>query len=68
MERLDADYRGAFDEWAVQVSRFQEGAGSACKEAPAVMEAAQRVAIAESDYRLMRNRLSDNLSTKTGAE
>jgi hypothetical protein len=65
IERLNEDYRGAFDEWAVQVSRLQEVKSSG---GPALAkEAADRVAAAEGDYRLMRNRLTDNMSTKTGS-
>jgi len=71
IERLNADYRGAFDEWAVQVSRLQEVTGSAVGGSAAkdvvAKEAADRVSAAESDYRKMRNRLIDNMSNKTAS-
>jgi hypothetical protein len=70
IERLDADYRGAFDEWAVQVSRLQAidesgPDGLVMPDGSVIKEAADRVAAAEADYRAMRNRLADNMSIRT---
>jgi hypothetical protein len=64
IERLNADYRGAFDEWVVQVSRLKEVTSP--EGSSLAKEAADRVVAAENDYRLMRNRLTDSMSTKTG--
>jgi hypothetical protein len=70
-ERLDADYRGAFDEWVVQVSRLQEvtrlSPGDSATHGVIAREAADRVAAAENDYRRMRDRLADNMSHKTAS-
>ena len=64
IERLDAEYRGAFDEWAVQVSRLQEVRESVPGGVGA-KEAADRVAAAENAYRKLRDRLAENISGKT---
>jgi hypothetical protein len=56
-KRLRAKYKGAFDEWALQVSRLQAITGSAA----AKKEAEERVAAAETSYRDSRDRLMDNM-------
>jgi len=68
IECLRADYRAAFDEWALQVSRLQ-----AVTSSPAarfvIAEAEARVAAAEIVYRDSRDRLTDDMvvaSAKTG--
>jgi hypothetical protein len=59
-DRLRADYNGAFDEWALQVSRLQAVAASA-PSTFAVKEAEERVAEAEIVYRNTRDRLTDDM-------
>lgn len=63
IERLRADYKGAFDEWALQVDRLHEIIGSA-PGSFVISEAEERVAAAETTYRNTRDRLTDNMSTK----
>jgi hypothetical protein len=58
IERLDAEYREAFDEWAVQVRRLRE----VIAEGVSAKEAAARVSEAENGYRATRNRLADNMT------
>jgi hypothetical protein len=57
-ERLRADYKGAFDEWALQVNRLH-----AMTNAPsaAFEEAEARVSAAEIAYHSTRDRLTDQL-------
>lgn len=59
-ERLRKDYKGAFDEWALQVSRLQAVTGSA-QDSGVVEEAADRAAAAEIAYRDSRDRLTDDM-------
>jgi hypothetical protein len=66
LESLRADYKGAFHEWALQVSRLQDAAG-ASPEACAVQAAEARVSAAQVDYRDSRDRLIDEMSGKTEA-
>jgi len=55
-EKLRKDYKGAFDEWALQRSRLQAAlAGSDTKEAQ------ERAAAAEVVYRDSRDRLTDDM-------
>jgi len=54
-ERLRQDYKGAFDTWALQVSRLQAIAGSPSQD---VKEAEDRTAAAEVAYRDSRDRLA----------
>jgi len=60
-ERLRKDYKGAFDEWALEVSRLQEvsGSGDSCHK----RQAEDRVAAAEVVYRSRRDRLADDMSS-----
>ncbi len=58
IERLDAEYRDAFDEWAVQVKHLR----AVIAEGASAKEAAARVSEAENDYRTLRNRLADNMT------
>ncbi len=53
-EKLRKDYKGAFDEWALQMSRLQARA-----EGSDIGEAEERAAAAEVAYRHSRNRLTD---------
>jgi hypothetical protein len=57
-ERLRQDYKGAFDEWALQVNRLQAIAGSA---SDGVKEAEERTAAAEIAYRDSRDRLTADM-------
>ena len=58
-ERLRKDYKGAFDEWALQVSRLQAISGSAPDGG--VQEAEERAAAAEIVYRDSRGRLTADM-------
>jgi hypothetical protein len=58
-ERLRKNYRGAFDEWALQISRLQAIAGS--DPGADVKEAEARAEAAEVVYRDSRDRLTDNM-------
>ena len=68
-ESLRKDYKGAFDEWALQVNRLQ-----AIADSPegsiidgVVMKAAEdRAAAAEIAYRDSRDRLTDDMGGPTG--
>jgi hypothetical protein len=55
-EKLRKDYKGAFDEWALQVSRLQ-----AASDGSATKEAQERAAAAEIAYRDSRDRLMDDM-------
>jgi hypothetical protein len=55
-EKLRKDYQGAFDEWALQVSRLQ-----AAPRGADVKEAEERAAAAEVAYRDSRDRLTDDM-------
>jgi hypothetical protein len=56
-ERLRKDYKGAFDEWALQISRLQ----AITSDGPDVKEAEERAAAAEIAYRDSRDRLTDDM-------
>jgi len=59
-ERLREEYRGAFNEWALQVSRLQQTEGN--RPDRVIDEAAEsRAAAAETDYRQTRDRLTDGM-------
>ncbi|HYV62143.1 MAG TPA: hypothetical protein VE958_05685 [Bryobacteraceae bacterium] len=59
-ERLRKDYKGAFEEWALQVSRLQAITGSA-PDGGGVKEAEERAAAAEVIYRDSRDRMTDDM-------
>ena len=68
-ERLRAEYRGAFDEWALQVSRLQAITSSAA-DSFVGKDAEARVAAAEVAYRDTRDKLTEEMvvdTTKTQA-
>ena len=58
-ERLRADYKGAFDEWASQVARLQAGAGGPCDVDK--KQAQERATAAELAYRHSRDRLTEHM-------
>ena len=59
-ERLREEYRGAFNEWALQVSRLQQTEGNSPDRV--IDEAAEgRAAAAETAYRQTRDRLTDGM-------
>ena len=60
-ERLRQDYKYAFDEWALEVSRLQEVSGSG--DSSHKQQAEERVAAAEDLYRTRRDRLADCMSS-----
>jgi hypothetical protein len=63
-ERLREDYRGAFNEWALQVSRLQQT--EATSPDGVIDHAAEgRVAAAEIAYRQTRDRLTDGMRVDT---
>jgi hypothetical protein len=55
-ERLRKDYKGAFDEWALQMSRLQAAA-----EGCDLLAAKERAAAGEIAYRDSRDRLTDDM-------
>jgi isocitrate dehydrogenase len=55
-EKLRKNYKGAFEEWALQVSRLQ-----AVSDGSAMKEAQERAAAAEIAYRDSRDRLMDDM-------
>ena len=59
-ERLREDYKGAFEEWAIQVNRLQEISSSPSGPS-AIEEAEARVSAAEVAYRDSRDRLTDDM-------
>jgi hypothetical protein len=59
--RLRAKYRGAFDEWALQINRLQAIAASQ-SGADGVHEAQQRADSAEVAYRHTRDRLTEDMA------
>jgi len=74
LKSLRADYKGAFDEWALQVSRLQDvtsasqasaAQASATQEGCAVKKAEARVTAAQVEYRDTRDRLIDGMSART---
>jgi hypothetical protein len=61
-ERLRKDYQGAFDEWALQVSRLQAIASSTPEAiSEDTKQAEERTAAAEVAYRDSRDRLTDDM-------
>jgi hypothetical protein len=64
-ERLRADYQGAFEEWALQVSRLHAITGSPGGSF-VQQEAEERVAAAETAYHDTRNRLTDDMVVDPG--
>jgi hypothetical protein len=59
-ERLREEYRGAFNEWALQVSRLQQIEGTSPDQVQD--DAAEgRAAAAEIAYRRTRDRLTDEM-------
>ena len=59
-ERLREEYRGAFNEWALQVSRLQQTEGNSPDRV--IDDAAEgRAAAAEIAYRQTRDRLTDGM-------
>lgn len=60
-ERLRADYRGAFKDWALQVNRLQ-GLALAAGAGSDITEAERQVEVAEAVYRDSRNRLTDDMN------
>ncbi|MCU1337023.1 MAG: hypothetical protein JWO19_2604 [Bryobacterales bacterium] len=56
-ERLRKDYKGAFDEWALQISRLQ----AITSDSTDMKEAEERAAAAEIAYRDSRDRLTDDM-------
>jgi hypothetical protein len=59
-DRLRVDYKGAFEEWAEEVSRWQKIARCA-PGSPLMVDAEARVEIAAASYRSTRNRLIDDM-------
>ena len=59
-ERLREEYRGAFNEWALQVSRLQQTEGTS-PDRPIDEAAEGRAAAAETAYRRTRDRLTDEM-------
>jgi len=60
-ERLRKDYKGAFDEWALQIGRLQAIASDGGSDGSVVKEAKARAAAAEIAYRDSRDRLTDDM-------
>src|SRR5687767_98446 len=60
LKRLTADYRGTFQEWALEVGRLQKV--SQLGHVLAIKEAEGRVALTEMAYRRTRNRLAEEYS------
>jgi len=59
-QRLREEYRGAFNEWALQVSRLQQTEGNSPDRV--IDDAAEgRAAAAEIAYRQTRDRLTDGM-------
>jgi hypothetical protein len=64
-ERLREEYRGAFNEWALQVSRLQQTEGTSPDRV--IDDAAEgRAAEAETAYRRTRDRLTDEMRVASG--
>jgi hypothetical protein len=62
LDRLRADYKGAFDGWALEVGRRQK-VSETTPDQLILQEAEERVETAEIAYRATRNRLADEIST-----
>ena len=60
IERLRADYKGAFDEWALQVSRRHK-VSETTPDSLIMKEAEERVEVAQIAYRETRNRLAEKM-------
>jgi len=60
-ERLRAEYKGAFEQWAVQVARLQAVPESDGPCNSVRKQAEQRAAQAETAYRSSRDRLTENM-------
>jgi hypothetical protein len=60
LDRLRADYKEAFDEWALQITRLQTLSQSD-PQGLVTKEAEHRVAAAENAYRDSRDRLTDDM-------
>jgi hypothetical protein len=60
LDNLRKDYKGAFDEWALEVTRLRAITGPEA-DGPLLKEAEQRVAAAEVTYRNTRDRLTDDM-------
>jgi hypothetical protein len=61
LDRLRADYRGAFEEWASEVSRMHDIRATAAPASLTIQEAEERVDVAQSVYRRTRNRLMEEM-------
>jgi hypothetical protein len=66
VERLRANYRGAFDQWALQVNEMQK-VREATPCSPAMQEAEDRVEAAQTVYRDTRDRLAEDLLERSAA-
>lgn len=64
-DRLRADYKAAFDQWAKQVSRLQKIATSS-RDTSIAQEAEARVSAAELDYRRSRDKLIEEMVADCG--
>jgi len=61
-ERLRKDYKGAFEEWALEVSRLQAITGpNSSSNSGELHEAKKRATAAEIAYRDSRDRLTDDM-------
>jgi len=65
-QRLRADYRSAFRDWALQVDRLR-GISDSTVERSVVKEAEERVKAAEAIYRNSRNQLTAHMNHPGGA-
>lgn len=65
IERLRADYKGAFDEWALQVNRRRQVIDT---DGEVAKEAEERVEVAQSAYRETRDRLAKSYSDTRSQE
>ena len=61
LERLRADYKGAFDEWALQVSHLQT-VNQSVSDSLGAKEAEGQVETAEIAYRDSRGRLAEDMT------
>jgi hypothetical protein len=61
VERLRADYKGAFDEWALQVSHLRKVKQSV-PDSLGEKEAEERAEAAQIAYRDSRDRLAEDLT------
>ena len=63
LDRLRADYKGAFDDWVLEVGRRQKVSETTPDEL-ILKEAEERVETAEAAYRATRNRLAEEMSAE----